>query len=111
VVTQHLEGQVEAKNVSADTGLIAVQSPRAEGLVGRVSDVDVTQIGYYRCARGRVLGVPAVISRTGYTGEDGFELYVPASSTEAVWEALLAAGKPDGVVPARLGARDTLPWR
>ena len=107
-VTRHLEGQVEAQNVSAETGLIAVQGPRAEGLVGRLSDVDVTQIGYYRFGRGRVAGTPAIISRTGYTGEDGFELYVPASSTEAVWEALLAAGKPDGVAPAGLGARDTL---
>ena len=107
-VTQHLEGQVEAKNVSAETGLIAVQGPRAEGLVGRLSDVDVTEIGYYRFARGRVAGTPTIISRTGYTGEDGFELYVPASSTEAVWEALLAAGKPDGVAPVGLGARDTL---
>jgi aminomethyltransferase len=107
-VTGRLEGQVEARNVSAETGLIAVQGLRAEGLVGRLSDVDVTQIGYYRFARGRVAGVPAIISRTGYTGEDGFELYVPAEKTEAVWEALLAAGKPDGVAPAGLGARDTL---
>jgi aminomethyltransferase len=107
-VSQHLEGQLEAKNVSAETGLIAVQGPRAEGLVGRLSDMDVTQIGYYRFVRGRVAGVPAIISRTGYTGEDGFELFLPAERTEAVWEALLAAGKPDGVAPAALGARDTL---
>jgi len=107
-ITGRLEGQVEAKNVSAETGLIAVQGPRAEGLVGRLSDVDVTQIGYYRFARGRVAGVPAIISRTGYTGEDGFELYLPAEKTEAVWEALLAAGKPDGSAPVGLGARDTL---
>jgi aminomethyltransferase len=107
-ITQHLEGQVEAKNVSAATGLIAVQGPRAEGLVGRLGDVDVTQIGYYRFARGRVAGTPTIISRTGYTGEDGFELYVPAEKTEAVWVALLAAGKPDGVAPVGLGARDTL---
>jgi aminomethyltransferase len=107
-VTGHLDGQVDARNISAATGLIAVQGPRAEGLVGRLSDTDVSRIGYYRCARGRVAGVAAIISRTGYTGEDGFELYLPAERTETVWEALLAEGKPDGVAPVGLGARDTL---
>ena len=108
-VTGHLEGAaVDARNVSADTGLIAVQGPRAEGLVGRLADVDVTAIGYYRFVRGRVAGVPGIVSRTGYTGEDGFELYLPADRTEAAWEALLAEGKRDGVAPIGLGARDTL---
>ncbi len=99
---------VETKDVSAETGLIAVQGPKAEALVGRLADLDVTRIGYYRFARGRVAGVAAIVSRTGYTGEDGFELYLPASSTEAAWEALLAEGKRDGVAPIGLGARDTL---
>jgi aminomethyltransferase len=107
-VTGHLEGRVEARNTSAETGLIAVQGPRAEALVGRLADTDVGRIGYYRFARGRLAGAPAVLSRTGYTGEDGFELYLPADRTEAVWEALLAEGKPDGAAPIGLGARDTL---
>jgi aminomethyltransferase len=107
-VTGHLGGRVEAKNASVETGLIAVQGPKAEALVGRLADVDVASIGYYRVARGRVAGVPAIVSRTGYTGEDGFELYLPAEKTEAVWEALLAEGKPVGVAPIGLGARDTL---
>src|SRR5262245_15106808 len=107
-VTGRLTGRVEATNASAETGLIAVQGPRAEALVGRLADVDVTAIGYYHFARGRVAGAPGIISRTGYTGEDGFELYLPAARTEAVWEALLAEGKPDGVAPIGLGARDTL---
>ncbi len=107
-VTGHLAGRVDARNASAETGLIAVQGPRAEALVGRLADVDVTRIGYYRFTRGRVAGVAAIVSRTGYTGEDGFELYVPADGTERVWEALLAEGKPDGVAPVGLGARDTL---
>jgi aminomethyltransferase len=106
--TGHLDRRVDAKNVSAETGLIAVQGPKAEALVGRLSDLDVAAIGYYRFTRGRVAGVPGLVSRTGYTGEDGFELYLPAASTEAVWEALLAEGKPDGVAPIGLGARDTL---
>ncbi len=106
--TGHLDGRVEATNVSADTGLIAVQGPKAEALVGRLADGDVAAIGYYHFIRGRVAGVPGLVSRTGYTGEDGFELYLPAARTEAVWEALLAEGKRDGVAPIGLGARDTL---
>ena len=64
--------------------------------------------GYYRFARGKVAAVPALISRTGYTGEDGFELYVPWGETGRVWDALLDAGKPMEVAPIGLGARDTL---
>lgn len=95
-------------NVSAATGLIAVQGPRAEALVGRLADRDVTGLGYYRCAPGAVAGVPAIISRTGYTGEDGFELYLAAAQTEPVWTALVEAGRGDGVARVGLGARDTL---
>ena len=63
---------------------------------------------YYHFERGRVAGVPAVISRTGYTGEDGFELYVSAAEAERLWHALLEAGQADGIQPIGLGARDTL---
>ena len=94
--------------MSEETGLIAVQGPHAERLVGRLADVDVPAIGYYQFRRGRVAGVPGIISRTGYTGEDGFELYLPAGGTERVWDRLLAEGKPDGAAPIGLGARDTL---
>jgi aminomethyltransferase len=107
-IAGRLDGRVEARNVSAETGLVAVQGPRAEALVGRLADLDVSRIGYYRFARGRVAGVTGIVSRTGYTGEDGFELYLPADRTEAVWERLLAEGKPDGAAPIGLGARDTL---
>ena len=96
------------RNVSPATGLIAVQGPRAEALVGRLADRDVTPIGYFRFVRGRVAGVPALISRSGYTGEDGFELYVPWDETPRLWHALLASGAGDGVAPIGLGARDTL---
>jgi aminomethyltransferase len=107
-ISRHLEGRVDARNVSQETGLIAVQGPHAERLVGSLADVDVSAIEYYRFARGRVAGAPTVISRTGYTGEDGFELYLPAGSAEHVWERLLTDGKPAGVAPIGLGARDTL---
>ncbi|HXH83031.1 MAG TPA: glycine cleavage system aminomethyltransferase GcvT [Candidatus Tectomicrobia bacterium] len=96
------------RDVSHATGLVAVQGPRAEALVARLADVDVAGIRYYHAARGRVAGVDALISRTGYTGEDGFELYVPAEGAERVWTALLEAGRPDGAAPIGLGARDTL---
>jgi len=102
------EGAARWRNVSMDTGLVAVQGPGAEALVGRLADTDVTAIGYYRFVRGAVGDVSALISRTGYTGEDGFELYVPWSRTERVWTALLDAGQRDRVAPIGLGARDTL---
>jgi aminomethyltransferase len=106
-VTAH-GGAARWRNISADTGLIAVQGPRAEDLVAGLADVDVRAIGYYRFARGKVAGVPALVSRTGYTGEDGFELYVPWAETDRLWSALLDAGKPMVVAPIGLGARDTL---
>jgi aminomethyltransferase len=107
-VTGRLQGRVDARNVSDETGLIAVQGPHAERLVGRLADIDVTALGYYRFAQGRVAGVAGVVSRTGYTGEDGFELYLPADGTERVWERLLGEGKADGAAAIGLGARDTL---
>ena len=96
------------RDVSTSTGLIAVQGPRAEAVVGRLADQDIARIGYYRFARGKVAGVAALISRTGYTGEDGFELYVAAGDTEQLWNALLGQGAAEGVAPIGLGARDTL---
>jgi aminomethyltransferase len=96
------------RNISSVTGLIAVQGPKAEALVGRLADRDVTSIGYYRCEQGTVAGVGTLISRTGYTGEDGFELYVRAEDTERLWSALLDGGRAEGVAPIGLGARDTL---
>jgi aminomethyltransferase len=107
-VTGQGAGGARWRNVSDETGLLAVQGPKAEALVQRLADVDVTGILYYRFARGAVAGVPALISRTGYTGEDGFELYVPASRLEPLWHALLEEGRGDGIQPIGLGARDTL---
>ena len=106
-VSEH-GGGARWRNVSDATGLIAVQGPKAEALVGRLSDIDVTRIPYYHFATGRMAGAKAIISRTGYTGEDGFELYVAASDTPRVWSALLEAGRGESAVPVGLGARDTL---
>ncbi|MCI0547581.1 MAG: glycine cleavage system aminomethyltransferase GcvT, partial [Candidatus Rokubacteria bacterium] len=96
------------RDLSAETALLAVQGPRAEALVGRLADTDVAGLRYYHFATGTVAGVPTTISRTGYTGEDGFELYAPAARAERLWGALMAAGQADGIRPVGLGARDTL---
>src|SRR6266852_1533102 len=106
-VTDHGKG-VYWKDVSAETGLLAVQGPKAEGLVQRLADTDVTRVPYYHFLKGGVAGVPCLISRTGYTGEDGFELYAPAARLEALWHELMDGGKGDGIQPIGLGARDTL---
>ena len=106
-VTEHAPA-ARWRNVSAAIGLVAVQGPRAEALVGRLADRDVTGIGYFRFANGGVAGVPTLVSRSGYTGEDGFELYVPWDDTPRLWQALLTSGEADGVAPIGLGARDTL---
>jgi aminomethyltransferase len=93
---------------SEDFAQIAVQGPKAFGLVQKLSPKDLAPIGTYRFTTGQVAGVDCIISRTGYTGEDGFELYCPPDKAEALWFALLDAGQGDGVVPAGLGARDSL---
>jgi len=107
-VTAHGEGAARWNNVSEETALVAAQGPKAEALMERLVGADVTRLPYYRFVRGTVATVPALISRTGYTGEDGFELYVPAPRAEDLWHALLEAGRPDGIQPIGLGARDTL---
>jgi aminomethyltransferase len=95
-------------DVSDDTGLIALQGPKAQQILERLTDADLDSVRYYHFTEGSVDGVPAIISRTGYTGEDGFELYLPADRTAQVWRRLLDAGGDDGLVPAGLGARDSL---
>jgi aminomethyltransferase len=70
--------------------------------------VDLAAIAYYRFAHGEVAGVRATVSRTGYTGEDGFEIFVPPQSADRVWQAILQSGESAGILPCGLGARDTL---
>ncbi len=93
---------------SLSTGLIAVQGPRAQGILGSLTPLDLGAIRYYGIAEGEVAGIPAQVARTGYTGEDGFELFVDADRATDLWDALLAAGGPQGLIPVGLGARDTL---
>jgi aminomethyltransferase len=93
---------------SADYALIAVQGPKAAPLVAPLCDTDPSDLKYYGFRKMRVLGHDALVSRTGYTGEDGFEIYLDPAAAAAVFRGLLEAGRPLGAVPCGLGARDTL---
>jgi aminomethyltransferase len=99
---------VEVDDRSDATALLALQGPRAESILARLTDAPLGDLGYYRFLEGSVDGRPALISRTGYTGEDGFELYVDNADAVQLWRALLAAGEGEKLVPAGLGARDSL---
>jgi aminomethyltransferase len=98
----------EITNVSDDYALLALQGPKALAILAPLSSLDAGSLRYYGFAEGEVAGVPALISRTGYTGEDGVELYLHPQDAPAVWRRLLADGAAHGLVPAGLGARDTL---
>jgi aminomethyltransferase len=98
----------EVTNRSADVALIAVQGPRATDIVGAVTDADLAELKYYASVPAVVQEHSVLLARTGYTGEDGFELYVPAAEAPAVWQVLTAAGEPHGLLPAGLACRDTL---
>ena len=99
---------VELEDRTDDLALLALQGPRAQAILARLTDHDLDSIRYYRFAEGRVDGIPAIVSRTGYTGEDGFELYVGADDAPSLWRRLLEAGKEDGLLPTGLGCRDSL---
>ena len=98
----------ELTDRSDEIGLIALQGPKASQVLAKLTETDLDAIGYYRFAEGKVDGRDAVISRTGYTGEDGFELYVGSDDAAHIWRALLAAGEAEGIRPAGLGSRDSL---
>jgi aminomethyltransferase len=95
-------------DISDEIGLLALQGPSAESILQKLTSVDLSGIPYYHFAQGKVDEGPAIISRTGYTGEDGFELYVAAGSAAGLWRRLLEEGGADGLVPVGLGARDSL---
>jgi aminomethyltransferase len=97
--------EASLENISDDVALLALQGPEAARILQRHTDTDLSQIKYYEHRFGKIAGVDAYISRTGYTGEDGFELYFDAGEAEKIWEALTASGE---VTPAGLGARDSL---
>ena len=101
-------GDVAVVDTSSRYALIALQGPASRDVLQALTDVDLSAIKYYWFAHGEVGGVRVTISRTGYTGETGYEIFTPPQSAVKVWEAILAAGRSVGVIPAGLGARDTL---
>jgi aminomethyltransferase len=106
IVDQKQAGTVNVRlrDISDATGLLAVQGPKAEAMLQPLAGLTLSGIGYYKCATGRLAGLDCFISRTGYTGEDGFEIYCRWRDTPALWEAVTRAG----AVPIGLGARDSL---
>lgn len=100
--------EVDVRDVSDELGMIAIQGPNALEIVGTLTETPLSDLKPFSIARATVAGIPVLAARTGYTGEDGFEFYVPQESTAALWDALMAAGEPLGLAPIGLGARDTL---
>ena len=109
-IRQHITGvgDAVAVNTSSRYALIAVQGPLAAQIVQTLTEVELDTIPYYTFATGEVSSIRATISRTGYTGEDGFELFVPPQAAQSLWDSIQRAGESDGLLPAGLGARDTL---
>ena len=111
-IKSHHKGEaVELSNKSADYCQLALQGPDAQSILQKLTDLPLEQIKYYHFSRGRVDGVEAIVSRTGYTGEDGFEIYAPAARAEQLWNKILDVGQtgsPTGVLPCGLAARNTL---
>ncbi len=98
------------ENRSADFGLLAVQGPKAPEILQKLTDVDLSSIGFYSFKKGKLAGIEMLISATGYTGEKGFELYFEHKNADlkGLWDSIMEAGSTAGIEPAGLGARDTL---
>ena len=105
IVDQKGGVNVRLRDISDETALIAVQGPKAEALIAPLTTLGVAMIPYYHFVQGKVAGVQCFLSRTGYTGEDGFELYARADDAETLWHAVVGVGRGE---PCGLGARDTL---
>ena len=107
-IREHVVSDVEVRNTSDDVAILAIQGPRAQEILQKLTSVELGKLTYYFFVEGTAVGIDCCISRTGYTGEDGFEMYVPPQHVATLWSALLDAGAPAGLQPCGLGARDTL---
>lgn len=108
-IQKHNEWQVELEDMSDNLSLLAVQGPKAVAALQALTDVKLADIPYYHFVQGTFAGVEdVIISATGYTGSGGFELYLPNSAASKVWDKIMEAGAPYGILPAGLGCRDTL---
>lgn len=100
---------IEIINISDSVSEVALQGPRAQEIIQRLANKDLSEIKFFYCDRDvEIAGIKCLVSRTGYTGEDGFEIYTANENIEGVWEKLMEAGKDLGLKPAGLGCRDTL---
>jgi aminomethyltransferase len=99
---------VTVNHISDETGMVAIQGPNAAAIVSRLSSVDLNDMPGFSCRETEIAGIPCLAGRTGYTGEDGWEFYCPIERVGELWDTLLETGKPDGLQPIGLGARDTL---
>lgn len=111
-IRSHMSGEVKVENLSDKYIQLALQGPESEGILKKILDEDIELPSFYRFKEASLLGMKALISRTGYTGEDGFEIYLwlpnSCADPEKLWNGVLEAGKEKGAAPAGLGARDTL---
>ena len=108
-IEQHRDGyDVEAEDLTPEQFMLALQGPRAIDILQPFVDSEIAGMGYYTAIEATVDGQPALVSRTGYTGEDGCEVIVPTAGAVSLWEALIEAGKEQGIQAAGLGCRDTL---
>ena len=105
---EHSQGDVEIRDASDEYAQLALQGPRSQEILDGLTRLDLDALPYYRFTLGRVADADCLVSRTGYTGEDGFELYLSPPAAATVWDALLEAGRPAGIQPAGLAARNTL---
>lgn len=107
-LSEHRPADAELENLSEAMAMIAVQGPKADALMRTIASPEIPALPFFGIADGEVLGVKMTVSRTGYTGEDGFELYMPSEAAVTIWNGLLESGKDYGIQPCGLGARDTL---
>jgi aminomethyltransferase len=107
-IRQHNSFNANVRNISADYSQLALQGPRAAAILAKVIAADLSGLRTYWFWRATCCGVEGLLARTGYTGEDGFEFYFPPGESERLWNALLEAGREEGLVPVGLGARNTL---
>ena len=108
--SSRISGQVQMEDASDTTALLSVQGPSSRETMRKLTDADLDAIPYYHFIKGKVAGIDAIISRTGYTGEYGFEVFFDANGDkpEKMWHSIFDAGKEFGILPIGLGARDTL---
>ena len=104
----HAKGDIRIENMSDDISLVAIQGPRSRNILQTLTDSNLTNIQFYHFVEGRLNGKKAIISRTGYTGELGFEIYAKSDDIGEIWDAIMKAGQDKGLEPAGLGCRDTL---